>query len=256
MIAPPAREDPILELHAVHTHIGSYHILQGVDFAVRRGEVFMLLGRNGAGKTTTLRTIMGLWKASQGRIGFEGRTVSKLPSTEIARLGVAYVPENMGIFQHLSVRENMLLAARSARNLRELDESRLQRIFGWFPPIERFWLAPAGTLSGGQKQMLAIGRAIIEARKLIIVDEPSKGLAPAIVENLLEAFVALRDEGVSILMVEQNFTLARRLGDSVAVMDSGTIMHRGPMRDLAADDALQDALLGLDLRKRAQAAKA
>jgi branched-chain amino acid transport system ATP-binding protein len=104
--------------------------------------------------------------------------------------------------------------------------------------------------------MLAIGRAIIEARKLIIVDEPSKGLAPAIVENLLEAFVALRAEGVSILMVEQNFTLARRLGDSVAVMDSGKIMHRGPMRDLAADDALQDALLGLDLRKRAQAAKA
>lgn len=256
MMASAACEDPILELHGVHTHIGAYHILQGVDFAVRRGEVFMLLGRNGAGKTTTLRTIMGLWKASHGRIGFEGRAVSTLPSTEIARLGVAYVPENMGIFQHLSVRENMLLAARSARNLRELDGARLQRIFGWFPPIERFWLAPAGTLSGGQKQMLAIGRAIIEARKLIILDEPSKGLAPAIVENLLEAFVALRDEGVSILMVEQNFTLARRLGDSVAVMDSGTITYRGSMRDLAANDALQDALLGLDLRQRAQGAKA
>jgi len=243
-------QDPLLRLRAVHTHIGAYHILQGVDFAVRRGEVFVLLGRNGAGKTTTLRTIMGLWRASAGSIDFEGRTVSALPTTAIARLGIAYVPENMGIFQHLSVRENMLLAARAARSLRDLDQARLERIFGWFPPLERFWLSPAGTLSGGQKQMLAIGRAIVEDRKLLIVDEPSKGLAPSIVENLFAAFLALRSEGLSILMVEQNFALASRLGENVAVMDAGRIIHQGSMAGLAADEALQHALLGLDLRQR------
>lgn len=243
----------ILQLQGVHTHIGAFHILQGVDFAVKHGEVFMLLGRNGAGKTTTLRTIMGFWKASAGSILFEGSAISRLSTTDVARLGVAYVPENMGIFPHLSVRDNMLLAARQAGSTASLDTQRLQRIVKWFPPIERFWLAAAGTLSGGQKQMLAIGRAIIEERKLLIVDEPSKGLAPAIVENLLEAFMELRAEGQSILMVEQNFALAKRLGDRVAVMDSGRISYNGPMRALVDDESLQDALLGLDLGQPAKA---
>ncbi|MDQ6680610.1 MAG: ATP-binding cassette domain-containing protein, partial [Pseudomonadota bacterium] len=203
----------LLQLAGVHTHIGAYHILHGVDFVVPAGQVTMLLGRNGAGKTTTLRTIMGLWAASQGRVTFDGRQIGgpardtgtgsargndagsarrnnargQHSTPEIARLGIAYVPENMGIFADLSVSENMLLAARGARTLDRLDTARLEWLFGLFPALKKFWLYPAGKLSGGQKQMLAIARAMVEPRRLLLIDEPSKGLAPAIVQNLITA---------------------------------------------------------------------
>ena len=237
----------LLQLEGVHTHIGAYHILHGVDLQVRQGEVTLLLGRNGVGKTTTLRTIMGLWQASSGRITWEGVDITRRPTPLMADLGVAYVPENMGIFSDLSVEENLLLAARQARRADQFDAPRLQRILEWFPALKTFWRHPAGKVSGGQKQMLSVARAVIEPRRLLIVDEPSKGLAPAIVDNMVQAFLELKREGVTLLLVEQNLQVARALGDQVAVMDDGRIVHAGSLPDLMADEALQQRLLGLAL---------
>ncbi|MGV2907760.1 ABC transporter ATP-binding protein [Achromobacter sp. AGC25] len=242
---------PLLELKDVQTHIGAYHILHGVNLAVPPAAVTMLLGRNGAGKTTTLRTIMGLWRASQGQIIFEGMPIggpdTRKSPPDMARMGMAYVPENMGIFADLSVKENMLLAARQARSAEQLDTARLEWIFGFFPALKKFWLHPAGKLSGGQKQMLAVARAIIEPRRLLLIDEPSKGLAPAIVQNMIDAFIELKQASTTILLVEQNFNFAQRVGDHVAVMDNGRVVHAGGMRQLAEDDSLQTRLLGLSL---------
>ena len=237
----------MLSLEGVHTHIGAYHILHGVDFEVPEGEVTMLLGRNGAGKTTTLRTIMGLWRASAGRLRWRGEALEGLATPDIVRLGLAYVPENMGVFGDLSVKENMLLAARGARHAGEFDTERLEWIFGLFPALRKFWLYPAGKLSGGQKQMLAVARAMCEPRALILIDEPSKGLAPAIVGKLVEALRELKAQRTTILLVEQNFRVAQALGDRVVVMDDGRVVHRGAMRELADDAALQRRLLGLSL---------
>jgi branched-chain amino acid transport system ATP-binding protein len=237
----------LLTLTGVHTHIGAYHILHGVDLAVPRGQLTMLLGRNGAGKTTTLRTIMGLWRASQGRVVFGGQDITALPTPQIAGLGIAYVPENMGIFADLTVKENMVLAARGARSAAQIDAGRLEWIFALFPAVEKFWNHPAGKLSGGQKQMLAVARAIVEPRELLIIDEPSKGLAPAIINNMIDAFAQLKARGVTILLVEQNIHFAQRLGDTVAVMDNGVVVHTGPMRALAENEELQQSLLGLAL---------
>ena len=218
----------LLTLAGVHTHIGRYHILQGVDFAVAEGGITMLLGRNGAGKTSTLRTIMGLWQASSGEIRLAGQRIERSATPDIARLGVGYVPESMAVFSDLTVRENLVLAARDG----PLDDTRLEWIFGFFPALRRFWLSRAGSLSGGQKQMLSIARAIIEPRKLLLIDEPTKGLAPAIVMALIECLKEIKRAGVTILLVEQNFHAARELGDTVVVMDNGAIVHRGEMAAL------------------------
>jgi branched-chain amino acid transport system ATP-binding protein len=233
----------LLTLAGVHTHVGRYHILQGVDLVVPEGQTTMLLGRNGAGKTSTLRTIMGLWQASAGQISLDGQHIEKRATPDIARLGVGYVPESMAVFSDLSVKENLILAAREG----PLDDTRLDWIFGFFPALKRFWLSRAGLLSGGQKQMLSIARAIVEPRKLLLIDEPTKGLAPAIIVALIECLAEIKRRGVTILLVEQNFHAARELGDSVLVMDNGKIVHRGEMAALAADIALQERLLGLSL---------
>ena len=238
---------PLLVLEGVHTHIGAYHILHGVDLVVPKGQVSLLLGRNGAGKTTTLRTIMGLWRASQGRLTFAGQDITAMQTPHIAGLNIAYVPENMGIFSDLTVQENMLLAARGAARASQLDQTRLKWIFSLFPAVEKFWNHPAGKLSGGQKQMLAVARAIVEPRALLIVDEPSKGLAPSIINNMIDAFAQLKASGVTILLVEQNIRFAQSLGDNVSVMDNGRVVHAGSMQQLSADPALQRSLLGLAL---------
>ena len=237
----------LLELRGVHTHIGAYHILHGVDLVVREGEVTMLLGRNGAGKTTTLRTIMGLWPASQGVISFQGEPLQGRGTPEIARRGIAYVPENMGIFGDLTVKENIVLAARDAPRAEALDARRLEWIFGFFPALKKFWLYPAGKLSGGQKQMLALARAVIEPRALLLLDEPSKGLAPSIIGNLVQLLRELKAQHCTTLLVEQNFAMAQALGDAVAVMDNGRVVHSGRMATLAGDEAMQQRLLGLSL---------
>jgi branched-chain amino acid transport system ATP-binding protein len=233
----------LLRLDAVETHIGPYHILHGVDLVVPRGGLTMLIGRNGAGKTTTLRTIMGLWQASAGKIVFDGATISGRETPDIARAGIAYVPESMAVFSDLTVKENLVLAAREG----DIDQARLIWIFGLFPALERFWSLAAGSLSGGQKQMLSIARAIIEPRKLILIDEPTKGLAPSMISNMVAAFRELKSTDTTILMVEQNFMVAKSLGDTVAVMDDGRVVHSGSMAELAEDRDLQHRFLGLSL---------
>jgi len=235
--------EPILTLSGVKTDIEQYHILHGVDLDVPRGQVTMLLGRNGAGKTTTLRSIMGLWKPRAGSIRFAGAELSGMNTPRIARLGIGFVPEDMGIFADLTVEENLILAAVSG----PVRQDRLDWIFTAFPALSTFWKMPAGNLSGGQKQMLAIARAVIEKRGLYLIDEPSKGLAPAIIATMARALKDLKADGASILMVEQNFSLARALGDRAAVMDDGRIIWTGAMAELAADTALQESLMGLKM---------
>ena len=233
---------PILRIEDVYTDIAQYHILHGISLDVPEGGVHVLLGRNGAGKTTTLRTIMGLWRARFGRIVFRDQDITAMRTPDIARLGVAFVPENMGIFGGLTVEENMRLAATGGR----FDDERLQRVFTLFPAMEKFWDRQAYALSGGQKQMLAISRAIIERRDLILIDEPTKGLAPAIIRAMIDAFRDIARE-TTILLVEQNFLFARALRETVAVIDDGRIVHRGTMAELAADEALQNRFLSLSM---------
>jgi len=232
----------ILRLDDVHTDIGQYRVLHGITLDVPEGGVYVLLGRNGAGKTTTLRTIMGLWRARAGAIVFRHHDITTLHTADIARLGIAYVPESMGIFGGLTVEENMRLAAAKGR----FDRSRLDRVHDLFPAIRQFWEKPAWSLSGGQKQMLAIARAIIEKRDLILIDEPTKGLAPSIIRAMIAAFREIARD-TTILLVEQNFLFASSLGRNVSVIDDGRIVHSGDMAALAADEALQTRLLSLSM---------
>lgn len=230
----------LLSIKDMKTDIGQYAVLHGVSFDVPEGGVFVLLGRNGAGKTTTLRSIMGLWQPSPGSVTFQGRDITGLVTADIARLGIAYVPENMGIFGGLTVEENLILATAKGR----FDPKRLRRIQELFPALEKFWTKQAWSLSGGQKQMLAVARAIAEPRELILIDEPTKGLAPSIVAAMGEAFREIA-QSATILLVEQNFNFARSLGRDMAVIDDGRVVHKGAMADFAADTALQGRLLGL-----------
>lgn len=235
--------DPILKIEGICTNIAQYHILQGVDLMVPRGGVTMLLGRNGVGKTTTLRSVIGHWRAHEGRILFDGQDITQLPTAAIARAGLGFVPEDMGIFADLTVEENMTLAAISG----PIDPARLDWIFAAFPPLKTFWKSEAGTLSGGQKQMLSIARAMAEERKLYLIDEPTKGLAPAIISTMARALKDLKDQGASILMVEQNFAVAKALGDTANVMDDGRVIWSGAMEALANDARLQEQLMGLSM---------
>jgi len=235
--------DPILSLNAVHTDIAQYHILQGVDLVVPQGQVTMLLGRNGVGKTTTLKTIMGQWTAKSGKIVFDGQDITRLPVPARARAGIGFVPEDMGIFRDLTVEENMILGCTSG----PLDPRRKEWLLGAFPALGTFWNSEAGNLSGGQKQMLSIARAMTEDRALYLIDEPTKGLAPAIVSTMAQALRELKAQGASILLVEQNFSVAKALGDSAAVMDDGRVIWSGEMAELAGNSDLQERLMGLSM---------
>ena len=230
----------LLSVQDMKTDIGQYAVLHGVSFEVPEGGVFVLLGRNGAGKTTTLRSIMGLGTPSPGSGVFNGQDITRMHTADIARKGIAYVPENMGIFGTLTVDENLILATESGR----FDQARLARIHELFPALERFRDKQAWSLSGGQKQMLSVARAIIEPRALILIDEPTKGLAPSIVGAMAEAFREIA-QTTTILLVEQNFNFARSLGRDMAVIDDGRVVHAGSMEAFAADTALQDKHLGL-----------
>lgn len=230
----------LLSIRSMKTNIGQYAILHDVSLEIPEGGVFVLLGRNGAGKTTTLRSIMGLWRASPGSVHFRGEDISEMHTADIARKGIAFVPENMGVFGGLTVEENLVLATKSGR----FDLARLKRIFELFPAMETFFTKQAWSLSGGQKQMLAVSRAIIDERDLILIDEPTKGLAPSIIDAMAESFRDIA-KSTTILLVEQNFQFARSLGRDMAVIDDGRIAHAGSMADFVADQALQDRLLSL-----------
>lgn len=231
----------LLALDGVKADIGRYSILTDVGFEVPTGTVTMLLGRNGVGKTTTLRTIMGLVRARAGRIVLAGERIDGWAPHRIARLGVGYVPESMSIFSDLTVAENITLGALSGR----VPDHRLDWLLQLFPPLGTFWRVPAGNLSGGQKQMLALARALVEKRQVYLIDEPTKGLAPSVVATVVSALRDLKLQGATILMVEQNFAVARALGDQCVVMDDGQVTWRGEMAQMAADEALQQRLMGL-----------
>lgn len=229
----------ILEISEIHTFIGQFHILEGVSFEVPEGSVTVLLGRNGAGKTTTLRTIMGILATSEGQIHFQGQDIVGMPSYNVAQLGIGYVPEHRAIFRGLSLKENLEIAERKKGQL----ESRLPFIFEVFPDLERFYNWPAGQLSGGQQQMLAIARALVAENRLLLIDEPSEGLAPVIIEQLMNAIRQLSEQ-TTVLLVEQNFRVASTLGDFYTIVEDGRSVHSGVMEDLVKDEALIQKYLG------------
>jgi len=231
----------LLELEDIHTDIGQHHVLQGVSLRVRADAVTVLLGRNGAGKTTTMRTVTGLLRPRRGTVRFEGREIHRLPPHAITRLGIGYVPEGQGIFATLTVDENLRVA-------RLVDDAtsvgRLRHLFELFPDLASARHRLAGTLSGGQKQMLAIARALVNPNRLLLIDEPSKGLAPIVVEHLVEALRTMKRH-VTVLLVEQNFPMAAALGDDFYLLDDGRTVHHGVMASLVADEVLKKRYLGV-----------
>lgn len=229
----------LLTLRDVNTFIGQFHILEGVDLEVPEGSIVALLGRNGAGKTTTLRTVLGLERASSGRITFAGRELVGRRSYDIASMGIGFVPENRAIFGDLSVLENLQIAER-----RKGDFARKRDlIFGLFPDLARLIKLAGTELSGGQQQMLAVARALVPDNRLLLIDEPSEGLAPVIIEQMMDAIRTLSAE-TTILLVEQNFLVASRLASSYVILDEGRSVRAGAMDDLRGDQATIDRFLG------------
>ena len=235
--------DNILEVQNIDTFIGQFHILEGVSVTVPRGSVTVLLGRNGAGKTTTLRSIMGLSPPDSGQITYYGAQQLMLngkPPFAIAKLGIGYVPEHRAVFKELSVRENLEIAGRERGDY----EKNVDFIFELFPDLKRLFSLPGGNLSGGQQQMLSIARALVPDNRLLLIDEPSEGLAPVIIEQLMEAIKRLSDEK-TVLLVEQNFRVASKLADRYVIIDEGHSVASGAMADLVQDEALVKQYLGV-----------
>jgi branched-chain amino acid transport system ATP-binding protein len=226
----------ILSIHDLHVHLGESHVLQGVTFDVPQGGVTALLGRNGVGKTTTLRAVMGL-TGRRGRIEFAGEDVTLQPTHRVVRRGLGYVPEDRDVFAGLTVEENLRLAVRNGAANYEL-------VYSLFPELRERGRQAAGTLSGGQQQMVAIARALLNENRLLLVDEPTKGLAPLLVTQVAHALEAAR-EHTTILLVEQNLGVVRRLADSVVVLETGRVVHTGPARALLEDRETVHRLLGV-----------
>lgn len=229
----------LLEVRDIHTFIGQFHILQGVSLAVPAGSITAVLGRNGAGKTTTLRSILGLTPPRQGRVILAGQEIQGRPAYEIAAMGVGYVPEHRAIFTGLTVAENLRIAERRRGDL----ERRADFIFGLFPDLKRLYRLPGGHLSGGQQQMLAIARALVPDNRLLLIDEPSEGLAPILIQQLMEAIRRLSEE-VTVVLVEQNFKMASQLADRYVIIDDGRSVRSGPMEELLQDEQTVRRYLG------------
>jgi branched-chain amino acid transport system ATP-binding protein len=231
----------MLELDDINAYYGDSHILRGVSLSVGEGEVVCLLGRNGAGKTTTILTVMGYLKPRPGRIRFRGRDIGALPPYAVARLGIGFVPQERGIFPSLTVRENLTVFARSAGN----SPWTLDRIFAMFPSLR----ARAGNLgfqlSGGEQQMLSIARALMLNPSLLLLDEPSEGLAPMIVQQIVETLAALKNEGLAILLVEQNLRTALAVGDRHHVINKGKVCFTGSSVELEGNDAVLRSYLSV-----------
>lgn len=232
--------DLILDIQGVHTFIGQFHILEGVNVSVPRGSITVLLGRNGAGKTTTLRSIMGLLPPAKGSILFDGKSLTGKTPYAVAQMGIGYVPEHRAIFKGLSVRENLQIAERRSGDLARKADF----IFELFPDLKRLYDLPGGNLSGGQQQMLAMARALVPDNKLLLIDEPSEGLAPVIIEQLMAAISRLSEHS-SVLLVEQNFRVASKLADHYVIIDEGQSRSSGTMHDLKQDPALIQQYLGV-----------
>ena len=233
----------MLAVHALHAHYGRAHILDGLSLDVVRGEVHVLLGRNGAGKSTTMKAIMGLVPPSAGRVTFNGAEIAGREPFEIARLGLGYVPEDRRVFAELTVEENLETGRQRAR-----DGQRpwsIERVCDLFPSLATMRRRPGGRMSGGEQQMLTIGRTLMGNPRLILLDEPSEGLAPVIVERMAAAILALKAEGLSVLLSEQNLHFARMVGDRASIIEKGAIRWSGTMPELMANDAARQAYLSV-----------
>jgi len=233
--------EAILTLDNVHTHIGKHHILQGVTFNVEKGGTTILLGRNGAGKSTTLKTIMGLYPASAGQIRFKGEAIESKKTHEIARMGMGFVPEDKAVLFNLTVQENFRL---SMIEETEKSHENLNEVLELFPALKTFWKTKAGLLSGGQKQMLAIARVFVCDHALLLIDEPSKGLAPIVVDQLGESLLRIKDK-TKVILVEQNFNLALKVGSDCFILDDGKVVFHGMIHDLARDKKMMKNYLGI-----------
>jgi branched-chain amino acid transport system ATP-binding protein len=229
----------LIEVRDIHTFIGQFHILQGVTVQVPRGSITALLGRNGAGKTTTLKSILGLTPPRQGKVVLNGQEIQGRRSFDIAAMGIGFVPEHRAIFRSLSVAENLKIAERKTGDLARKKEF----IFGLFPDLERLINLPGTHLSGGQQQMLAVARALVADNKLLLIDEPSEGLAPVIIEQMMEAIRKLSAE-TTVVLVEQNFIVASQLAERYVIIEEGRSVQEGMMADLLRDKATIHRYLG------------
>jgi len=228
----------VLQVDSIHTYYGESHVLHGVSLRVAPGEAVALLGRNGAGKTTALRSIVGFTPPRAGRVVFEGQAIERWPAYRIARRGLALVPQGRRIFAPLSVRENLLLGARA-------EGWTLERVFELFPRLRERQAQLGGTLSGGEQQMLALARALLTNGRLLLLDEPSEGLAPRIVREIGTTLLALKAQRLSLLLVEQNYHLALRVADRVYVMNKGQIVYQGTPAGLEAAEEVKRRYLGV-----------
>jgi branched-chain amino acid transport system ATP-binding protein len=236
----------LLEIQDAHVYIGSFYILQGISLVVPKGEVTLLLGRNGAGKTTTMKTILGIYPPKEGKIIFREEEITNLPTHKIVNKGIGYVPDTRRIFGTLTVEQNLIVSRRKTTSHSEMQE-RLELIFDLFPDIRGFLKQKAGTLSGGQQQMLAVARALVNNNDLLLIDEPTEGLSPLLAKNLIASLSRLK-EFATILLVEQNFRAVSKLGDNYYIIDSGKIAHEGNnMSELIEDKVLLAKYLGVSI---------
>jgi len=236
---------PILEIHDIHTYYGNIHALKGISLTVEKGEIVTLIGSNGAGKTTTLRTISGLLNPRQGQVILEGHDITQLKAHEIVYKGIAMVPEGRGIFARLTVIENLDLGSYS-RSDRQNFASDLERVFAIFPRLKERHKQIAGTLSGGEQQMLAIGRALMAHPRILLLDEPSMGLAPILVESIFDTITAINKEGTTILLVEQNALMALSTANRGYVIQTGEIILTDTASNLRKNEMVRKAYLGIE----------
>jgi branched-chain amino acid transport system ATP-binding protein len=235
----------MLTVENVHTYYGNIHALKGINLTIEKGEIVTLIGGNGAGKTTTLRTICGLLKPRDGRVTFEGENLGKFKAHDIVYKGISMVPEGRGIFARLTVTENLEMGAYSRNSKQELTED-IDRVFTLFPRLKERRIQVAGTLSGGEQQMLATGRALMSRPRLILMDEPSMGLAPVLVELIFETIQKINQEGTTVLLVEQNALMALSIAHRGYVLQTGEIVKDDTAQNLRNDEAVQKAYLGME----------
>ncbi len=242
MTTPTPTADPMLVVDQVDVYYGAVHALHGISLEVREGELVCLLGGNASGKSTTMKTILGLVKPRTGSVSFRGERIDGLKTSQIVRRGIASVPEARRIFPRMTVRENLLMGA-YVRSDPEV-ESDVDRVLDLFPRLRERWKQAGGTLSGGEQQMLAMARALMSRPKLICMDEPSMGLAPAFVERVYELIGQIRSQGTTVLVVEQSAHVALEIADRAYVLQNGVMRLEGPARELLANDEVRRAYLG------------